>query len=119
MQNAKVTDIKQRAFLFSVETIKFVEKLSKDKTVYIIADQLIRSATSIGANIIEAQSASSRKDFANFYHFALKSANETKYWLLLLVYTKKSSKQSAETLLDELDQLCRILAKSILTLKGK
>ncbi|MEK7142679.1 MAG: four helix bundle protein [Patescibacteria group bacterium] len=119
MQKEKVKDLKKRAFIFSVEIIGFVEKLSKDRTVYIINDQLLRSATSIGANIIEAQSASSRKDFANFYHFALKSANETKYWLMLLLYTKKCTDKLVRPLLNELDQICKILAKSILTLKGK
>lgn len=119
MKNEKVKDLKKRAFLFSVEIIKFVEKLSKDRTVYIIIDQLLRSATSIGANIIEAQSASSRKDFTNFYHFALKSANETKYWIMLLLYSKKCNTKLANPLLDELEQICKILAKSLLTLKGK
>lgn len=119
MNNEKVKDLKQRSFQFSVEIIKFVEKIIKDKTVSIIGDQLMRSATSIGANIIEAQSASSRKDFTNFYHFALKSANETKYWLMLLLYTHKCSQKSIEPLLNELDQLCKILAKSLLILKGR
>ncbi len=100
MQKEKVLNLQKRAFIFSVEIIKFVEKLPKDKAVYIIIDQLLRSATSIGANIIEAQSASSRKDFANFYHFALKSANETKYWLMLLLYSKKCEGKAVNPLLD-------------------
>lgn len=119
MQKEKVINLQKRSFLFSVEIIKFAEKLGKDRAVYIIIDQLLRCATSIGANIIEAQSASSRKDFTNFYHIALKSANETKYWLMLLLYTRKSNENSMQPLLDELDQICRILVKSLLTLKGK
>lgn len=119
MQKEKVINLQKRSFLFSVEIIKFVEKLEKDRAVYVITDQLLRCATSIGANIIEAQSASSRKDFTNFYHIALKSANETKYWLLLVLYTKKGNDKTTQPLLDELDQICRILAKSLLTLKGK
>ena len=83
MQKEKVINLQKRSFLFSVKIINFVKKLGKDHAVYIIVDQLLRCATSIGANIIEAQSASSRKDFANFYQIALKSANETKYWLML------------------------------------
>ena len=55
-----------------------------ERIYWIISDQLLRSATSIGANIIEAKAASSKKDFIRFYEISLKSANETKYWLCLL-----------------------------------
>ncbi|PIR71102.1 MAG: hypothetical protein COU44_01330 [Candidatus Nealsonbacteria bacterium CG10_big_fil_rev_8_21_14_0_10_40_24] len=79
MQNSKVYDLKKRAFLFSLAVIKFLEMLPKDYISQVIGRQLLRSVTSIGANIIEAQSASSKKDFANFYNTALKSANESKY----------------------------------------
>ena len=66
----------------------------KSELKRMIADQLLRSATSIGANTVEAQAASRRKEFIKFYEIALKSANETKYWP-------------------------NILGASLLTLKGK
>ncbi|MBU2592490.1 four helix bundle protein [Patescibacteria group bacterium] len=60
-----------------------MEKFPKKRAAWIISDQLLRAGTSIGANIVEAQAASSRRDFTNFLNHALKSANETKFWLIL------------------------------------
>lgn len=85
-----------------------------------IGDQLLRAATSIGANIVEAQAASSRRDFARFYEIALKSANETKYWLCLLRDSAILGDTSeVEELLEEAIEISRILGSSLLTLKGK
>lgn len=84
-QNAKIkSDIRKRCYLFSLDVINFLDRLDVKRIYFSITDQLLRSTTSIGANIIEAKSASSKKDFINFYQIALKSANETKYWLCLL-----------------------------------
>ena len=85
----------------------------------IISKQLLRSATSIGANIIEAQAGSSKKDFTNFFSHALKSANESKFWLGLLRDSKKGNQEEIEKLLQETIELSNILGSSILTLKGK
>jgi len=85
----------------------------------VIAKQLLRAATSIGANIIEAQASPSRKDFTNFFNHSLKSANETKYWLGLLKDTNKTDSQSINSLLKEIDEIANILGSSILTLRGK
>ncbi len=109
-----------RAYRFSLETMKFIDSL--DKKVFslnIIAKQMIRSATSIGANIIEAQASSSKKDFTNFMSHALKSANETRYWLGLLRDSGKAEKAQAEKLLKEAQELSRILGSTILSLKGR
>lgn len=86
---------------------------------WIIGDQLLRAATSIGANIIEAISASSRKDFLRFYEIALKSANETKYWLGLLRDATDINKNKVNELLKEAEEICKMLRASILTLKNK
>jgi len=70
-------EVKQRAYLYALEIIKFIDSMDKkDFATGIIARQLIRSATSIGANIIEAQAGSSKKDFTNFFSHSLKSANK-------------------------------------------
>jgi len=116
--NSEGNDAKKRAYLFALKIIKFVEKLPKDMATQIIVKQLIRSATSIGANIIEAQASSSRKDFKNFLNHALKSANETKFWLCLLRDVGKSDRKETNELLDEAEQLGKILGKSLITLKG-
>lgn len=119
MQNAKVYDLKKRTLLFSVEIIRFLETLTKDYIAQVMGKQLLRSATSIGANIIEGYASSSRKDFAQYYNIALKSANETKYWLMLLKTTKRGSEQTLETLLAEAVEISNILAKSLMTIRGK
>ena len=119
--NAKgKTELKYRAFRFSLSVIKFVSSLPDRKLFWTIGDQLLRSATSIGANIVEAQAASSKRDFARFYEIALKSANETKYWLCLLRDSEilENTKQ-VEELLSEAIEISSILASSLLTLKGK
>ena len=115
-QESKI-DIKQRSYLFALKIIKLTESLSSNFASKIIADQLLRSGTSIGANIVEAQAASSRKDFTNFLNYALKSANETKFWLGLLRDSGREDKGLIDPLLEDTKQLSNILASSILTLK--
>lgn len=113
-------DLKSRAYLYALDIIKFIDTLDKrDFSIQILSKQLLRSATSVGANIIEAQAGSSKKDFTNFFSYALKSANESKFWLGLLRDSKKSDKILTEKLLQETSELANILAASILTLKGK
>lgn len=80
-------------------------------------DQLLRSATSIGANVVEGGSGSSRKDFINFFHIALKSANETKYWLCLIRETTIVNKIKLEELLKEADEISKIVATILLKMK--
>ena len=108
-----------RCFNFARKVIALVDGFPNKRSAWVITDQLIRAATSIGANIIEAQAASSKKDFINFFTYALKSANESKVWLALLRDTDKGDAQETQWLLDELMQIANILAASILTMKGK
>jgi len=76
-------------------------------------DQLIRSATSIGANVIEGKAGSSRKDWKNFLVIALKSANETKYWLCLIRETIEVDNNKVNELIKEADELSKIIAAII------
>lgn len=112
-------DTKERVYKFSLSILKLMDIFPKDTSSQVISKQLIRSATSIGANIIEAKGSSSRKDFTNFFHHALKSANETKYWLDLTRDANKVDKSLIDPLVKEVDEIRRILSSSILTLKGK
>lgn len=113
-------ELKRRAYLYAIAVIKFIDTLDKqDFSIGVIAKQLLRSATSIGANIIEAQAGSTRKDFTNFFAHALKSANESKFWLGLLRDSGKAGKGDVEKLLQETTEVANILGSSILTLKGK
>lgn len=117
--NLKSNDVKVRAYKLSLETIQFVNELPNKRSFWAIGDQLLRSITSIGANMIEAQAASSRKDFIKFYEIALKSANESKYWLCLLRDSYPELKPQCDTLLSETTEISNMLGSSILTLKGK
>ncbi len=112
------TDLKKRAYFYALDVIKLIDDINKsDLSAQVIAKQLLRSATSIGANIIEAQAGSTKKDFTNFFSYALKSANESKFWLDLLRDAGKSNK--VDSLLQETTELANILGSSIITLKGK
>src|SRR4030043_589082 len=72
-----------RSFILAREIISLVNRFPNNRSAWVISDQLLRGSTSIGENIIEAQAASSRRDFVNFLNHSLKSGNETKYWLAL------------------------------------
>ena len=79
----------------------------------------MRSATSIGANVVEAKSASSKRDFIKFYEIALKSANETTYWLGLLKDALNINEPEMTYLLGEAEEISKIIAASLLTMKNK
>lgn len=108
-----------RAFNLARNIIKLTDKFPNKKSAWIIADQLLRAATSIGANIIEAQAASSRKDFVNFLNHALKSGNETKFWLALSKDLDNKLITEMDIYLKETDEIVRILGSSISKLRGK
>ncbi len=119
--NAKFgLNLKQRSYFFALDIIKLIESLPHNNlSNQVISKQLIRSATSIGANIIEAQAGSSRKDFTNFFNYALKSANESKFWLELLRDSQKTNENKISILIQEVTELSKILGSSIVTLKNK
>jgi len=110
-------DFYHRLIKFSVNCIKFCNVLRKNKNYYFLADQLARSSTSIGANVIEAKSSSSKKDYINYFQIALKSANETKYWFLLC--KELDEIEYKVELYDECVEILKIIASGILTMKGK
>lgn len=119
--NSKLkTDVKLRAYQFSLDIIKFIATFPNQKVYWIISDQLLRSATSIGANIVEAKSSSSKREFIKFYEIALKSANESKYWLCLLRDSDlQANKNTVRKLLQEAIEISNILGSSLLTMKKK
>ena len=121
IQNAKFKkeEFIKRLIRFSIQILRFAEKMRKERILWPIIDQLIRSATSIGANVVEAKSSSSKKDYIHYFEIALKSANETKYWLIIVKEAIPSLKQETERLLKEVAELANILASGILTMKGK
>jgi len=118
--NSKLkTELKYRCYYFSINVINFLKGLPEKRVYWVIADQLLRSATSVGANIVEAKSSSSRRDFIKFFEISLKSANETKYWLGLLRDATDANKEKANKLLTEVEEISKMLGSSLLTLKNK
>ena len=112
-------DIKTRCYRFSLDILALTDRLPNKRSAWVITDQLIRSATSIGANLIEAKAASSRLEFKKFNEISLKSANETKYWLCLLRDAKLADRSIIEKLLTETNELANMLAAGIIKLKKK
>jgi four helix bundle protein len=80
-EDSVVYNIKHRAYYFAKEVVVFVGKQKYDRIYFSLFDQLLRSVTSIGANLVEGMAGSSKNDFLKFNIIALKSANESKYWL--------------------------------------
>lgn len=118
--NAKIKkEFKKRLYDFTLRLIEFLDKLPDDNVSRRIGDQLLRSGTSIIANYIEGQAASSKKDFTNYFNISLKSANESKLWLAILRDSKRTKVEDVSWFLNELDEIAKIFASSILTLKGK
>lgn len=109
----------RRLIRYSIRLVIFCDKLKKERISFCLADQLVDAGTSMGSNVIEAKSAHSRKDYIKFFEISLKSANETKYWLLVLKEITKDNAKEAEEILKETIEIANILASSVLTLKGK
>ena len=113
------SDLRQRCYKFSLDVINLMDILPNKRSSWVISDQVIRSATSVGANITEAKASSSRLEFKKFYEIALKSSNETKFWLDLLRNSKLVDSGRINPLLNEIDEISRMLASGVLKLKGK
>jgi four helix bundle protein len=102
-----------------LKLIELLDRLPNDSVSRRLGDQLLRSGTSIIGNYIEGQSASSKKDFTNYFNTSLKSTNESKLWLALLRDSKRIKSEEADWFLTELDEIGKIFGSSILTLKKK
>lgn len=109
----KPYNIRHRAYHFSKDLVLFIKNASYDRIFFSMFDQLLRAGTSIGANLVEGRAGSSKKDWRNYYAIALKSANETKYWVCLIRDTMDMDKQKLNELLREADELSKIIASII------
>ena len=111
-------DIRKRTFEFAVRIAKLCRKLdAKPGTSRILAGQLFRSGTSVGANAEEAQAAQSKADFISKNSISLKEARETHYWLRLLAATELLDDPEVAALTDEAEQLKRIFGAIIVSTK--
>jgi len=115
MRNDKDNLIVNLTFEFALNIIEFTERLEADRK-YVIANQLLKSGTSIGANVREAQNAESKDDFIHKLKIAAKEADETEYFLLFCQFSK--SYPFEQTVLDKLHVIIKVLSKIISSSKG-
>lgn len=108
--------IVDKTFEFALLIVGFAEKLESNRK-YVIANQLLKSGTSIGANVREAQNAESKADFIHKMKIAAKEADETEYWLLLC--QKSENYPDCDVLQKEIKEIVRILSKIISSSKSK
>ena len=115
----KESILQQKAFSFASNIVLFYEKYSKTHKDNTISKQLLRSGTSVGANINEAQFGNSKNDFIAKLHISLKEKGESIYWIKLLKNTNLLSLQEADELLNQAEEIKRILIVSLNTAKNK
>jgi four helix bundle protein len=112
--------IQDRTLSFAVRVVKLCKFLAEQAGVTrVLYKQLIRSGTSIGANVREAQSAQSERDFLHKLEIALKEARETEYWLILLVETDLVKEQRIKLLRQECEEIIKILVVITKKIKQK
>ena len=105
---AKTNVIIDKSFQFAVRIIKLYQYLCNERKEYVLSKQILRSGTSIGANVEEAHGGISNPDFSHKISIAYKEARETHYWLRLLYASSYIGKKMFDSLLFDCDELCRI-----------
>ena len=103
---------------FALRIIRFYKYLYEEKNIKVLSKQVLRSGTSIGANVRESVNAQSKMDFINKMNIALKEANETEYWLELLYESDIIDKKQFESIYDDCSKLVATLTKIIKTTKA-
>ena len=117
MEKQTKNDFIKRLIKFTLIIIKLTRNLPKTISNDIFARQIIRSSANIGANVMEARGSSTKKDYARFFSIALKSANETKYWLILIQSANPEQKEKYRHLLEENDEIARLSHQALLRSK--
>ncbi len=107
-----------KSYAFAIKIVNIFKKLQTDKKEYILSKQLLRSATSVGANIEEAIGGQSRKDFYAKLTIAYKEARETKYWIRLLTDTNYLENETGKDLLKDIEELLRIIGSIQKTIRN-
>ena len=111
--------LEYKSFQFSIRIVNLTKYLKEIKMEHIMSKQLLRSGTSIGANIAEAQFAQSKADFLTKMHIALKEANETRYWIKLLEATDYLTGDELISLLNDCNNLINMLVSTCKTTKNE
>ena len=111
--------IRDKSYAFAVRIVKLYKYLCDEKKEYTLSKQLLRSGTSIGANIEEAIGGQSEKDFFAKLTISYKEARETHYWIRLLTDTDYLSKKESKSLLKDVEELLKIIGSIQKTMKNK
>jgi four helix bundle protein len=117
MKTEKENIIAIKSYAFAVQIVRTYQQLSQNSREFVLSRQLLRSGTSIGANVKEAAHAQSKHDFLSKMNIALKEANETEYWLKLLHETNYINVEHYEKLNNSCNELISILVKIVSSTK--
>ena len=111
--------LREKSKKFAIDIIGICREMRKNKIEYSLVNQLLRSGTSIGANVHEAQFAQGTKDFISKFEIALKECNESDYWLDILLSTNSIEKNRCLKLRADCDEIRKMLISSVTTMKNK
>jgi four helix bundle protein len=111
--------IQQKSFVFAVRIVKLYKYLVEEKKEYVLSRQLLKSGTSIGANIEESIGGQSEKDFISKISIAYKEAREIIYWIRLLNATDYLTNGETKNILPDAEELCKIIGKIQITIKNR
>jgi len=111
--------LKDKSFVFAIEVVNAYKILVEEKREFVMSKQLLRSGTSVGANIREAKNAESSNDFIHKLGIAQKECDETLYWLDLLKETEYLNSNLYNRLSDQANQILKMIRSTILTIKQK
>ena len=122
MENSAVNEkkenpIRDKSLAFAIRVVRLYQFLSKEKKEYVLSKQVLRSGTSIGANVKEATQAESKADFIHKMAIALKEASETEYWLEILKETDYLDKKAFQSIQADCDAIIGLLTTIIKTAK--
>ena len=118
MSSEKTNVVHEKAYAFAVRVVKCCQYLAGEKKEYVLSKQLLRSGTSIGANVEEANGAISKAEFSAKMSIAYKECRETKYWLNLLKDTGYLDDKTFQSIHADADELGKLLYSIIKTLRG-
>ena len=110
--------IQDKSYYFAIRIVKLYKHLSEEKREFVLSKQLLRSGTSIGANVEEAIGGQSRKDFFAKLTIAYKEARESKYWIRLLKDTDYLSDKESESLLNDIEEILKIIGSIQKTIRN-
>lgn len=112
--------VSEKSFQFALRILNFYKySINKNRSLDVLFKQVLKSGTSIGANVAESKNAVSKADFTNKLAISLKEARETEYWLKLLVESKSIQNNEYQSLSVDCDEIIRLLTSIIKTLKSK